>query len=154
MGVGTDDNSPHLGEWETASFVVERLSGCVVVRVSGELDLLTSPRLRDAVDVAAGFSPHIVVDLSALTMLDSTGLAVLVYAQSMASRRGSRLALVGVVRSLTTVLRMTRLDGVFVLYELLADAVAALTAPQTDRRDAARMVGQAPGRIEPEGAAG
>jgi anti-sigma B factor antagonist len=153
MGVAADHGSPHEGDGETASLVVERLSGCVVVRVSGELDLLTAPRLRDAVDVAAGFSSLIVVDLSSLKMLDSTGLAVLVYAQSMASRRGGSVALVGAVRSLRTVLRLTRLDGVLVLYEQLADAVAELTAPRADRRDAALMLRQAPVRTLPEGAA-
>jgi anti-sigma B factor antagonist len=150
MGVAAGYDSPQLSDGQAASFVVERLSGCVVVRVSRELDLLTSPTLRDAVDVAAGFSSHVVVDLSSLTMLDSTGLAVLVYAQSMVSRRGGRMALVGAVRSLRTVLRLTRLDGVLVLYEKLADAVAELTAPRTDRRDAVRMVGQAPVRTGPE----
>jgi anti-anti-sigma factor len=153
MGVSADDDSPPLGDGETASLVVERLSGCVVVRVSGELDLLTSPTLRDAVDVAAGFSRHIVVDLSSLTMLDSTGLAVLVYAHSMVSRRGGSVALVGAVRSLRTVLRVTRLDGVLVVYEQLADAVAALTAPRADRRAAVRLVGRAPVRAAPEGVA-
>jgi anti-sigma B factor antagonist len=50
-----------------------------VFSVSGELDAYTAPDLRDALDEElAGGKSWLIVDLTALTYLDSTGLGILV----------------------------------------------------------------------------
>jgi anti-anti-sigma factor len=52
--------------------------GSLIVRVSGELDLATAPMLEDALaGIEAGEGP-VVLDLSALTFIDSTGLRLAV----------------------------------------------------------------------------
>jgi stage II sporulation protein AA (anti-sigma F factor antagonist) len=55
-----------------------REGGRVVVRAEGEIDVRTAPGLRRALDeaVAAG-SGDLVVDMAAVTFLDSSGLGVL-----------------------------------------------------------------------------
>jgi anti-sigma B factor antagonist len=63
-------------------------SGHRVIRVGGELDLATVPALEEELQAAiAGESPRVVVDLSGLEFIDSTGIAVLV--QAMAQNNGS-----------------------------------------------------------------
>ena len=50
----------------------------VTVRVAGELDIATGPRLHGAVeDLRASGSSAIALDLGELTFIDSTGLALL-----------------------------------------------------------------------------
>jgi anti-sigma B factor antagonist len=47
------------------------------VLVSGELDLATSPKLDRALDGALGDADEVVLDLSAVTFIDSTGLSTI-----------------------------------------------------------------------------
>jgi anti-anti-sigma factor len=74
-----------------------RLPRAVVVSVSGDVDILTGARLRaelrDVVDVADHDGP-VLVDLTGVTLLSSTGLAVLVDARWHAQEHGRELVLV------------------------------------------------------------
>ena len=60
---------------------VTKEGGETVLALAGELDLYTSARLRERLsDLTHGARPRIVVDLSELTFVDSTGLGTLVTA--------------------------------------------------------------------------
>jgi len=64
---------------EGLSIAVERHGDALVVRVSGELDLLTTPRLDRAAERALrGRPPVLVLDLTNVTFLGSAGMASLV----------------------------------------------------------------------------
>jgi anti-anti-sigma factor len=65
----------------------------LVITVSGELDIATAPALRDRLDAAleAG-TRRLVIDLSAVTFLDSVALATIVHAKQRLPEDG-RLAL-------------------------------------------------------------
>jgi anti-anti-sigma factor len=69
--------------------------GRLVITVRGDLDLLTTPGLRDLADAElASFtaeSDEIVIDLSEVSFLDSTGIAVLVHAHRHAETIGRHL---------------------------------------------------------------
>ncbi len=53
-----------------------------VVVVSGEIDPATAPTLDEAIRRAEDYRPHVVVDLSGVTFMDSSGLEVLVSAHT------------------------------------------------------------------------
>lgn len=54
--------------------------GSPVVRLSGELDISNAHSLRDTMEAVVGTSPsRVVFDLSELTFMDSSGIAVMVY---------------------------------------------------------------------------
>lgn len=59
----------------------------VVVTVSGELDLETGPQLRDALAGILNRADAVLLDLTGVTFVDSTGLQALV-----ATRRRARLS--------------------------------------------------------------
>src|SRR6266571_803816 len=62
---------------------VEERNGAVIVRLAGELDLYNAHALRDELVAAAEREPErLVVDLSGLTFIDSTGLGVLIEART------------------------------------------------------------------------
>jgi anti-sigma B factor antagonist len=70
-----------------------------VLTVSGEIDLISGPRLRAALDEVlddpgASAPTCVVVDLTAVSFLGSAGLAVLVDAHEGASQRGIALKIV------------------------------------------------------------
>ena len=102
----------------------EARPGAVRLTLTGELDLATAYTFdRRLLDVEAQHPSLIVVDLRAVTMLDSTGLARLVSAQRRARRGGWRLVLVRGGRTVMRVLQTTRLDE---MLELTNDPEALL----------------------------
>jgi len=95
--------------------------GAVVIGVSGELDLASSPTLQEELETgAASRAEVVIVDLRQLEFMDSTGLSVLVRAHQRATERGQRFA---VVRGPQQVQRLLTLTGV-------ADRLALVDAPE------------------------
>lgn len=72
---------------------VERRGTALVVRPAGELDLATVDELRLVID-EAGPTPALVVDLTELEFLDTSGLRFLLKMQADAAAAGSELKLV------------------------------------------------------------
>jgi anti-sigma B factor antagonist len=94
---------------------VARSTSSVRLAVTGEVDSSTAPVLRDAVDGAfAAGAREIVVDLDAVTFLDSAGLCVLAGTHRRAEEDGVRLR---VLVSGRAVIRPLQITG---LWELLA----------------------------------
>jgi anti-sigma B factor antagonist len=111
-----------LGEASDAVLTVEHVppgpDGRLVVRVGGEIDMLTSPRLRAALfPVVSAAGSDVVIDLDAVTFLGSNGLGVLVELSQQATAVGTRLRLVCANRMAARPLTLTGLDQVLDLYE-------------------------------------
>jgi anti-anti-sigma factor len=67
------------GERSAADVAVSEEDGNPLVAICGELDLSTTEQVRSAVDAAlAGRQQRVVFDLSGLTFMDSSGIALLV----------------------------------------------------------------------------
>jgi len=79
---------------EDFSLAVEEAANGTVVWVTGELDMATSPELDDCLRSLNG--APITVDFSAVTFMDSGGVAVIARAMKHAAEHGSRFALRGV----------------------------------------------------------
>ena len=95
-----------------SNFNVETHNGdqAVVIGVTGELDLASSPALEQELESgAAAKAEVIIVDLRNLEFMDSTGLSVLVRAHQRATEKGQRF---GVVRGPQQVQRLLSLTGV------------------------------------------
>lgn len=110
---------------------VQRLeSGPVHVRVRGALDLAHAYRFDDAMRrVERGGHHCIVVDLSELDVLDSTGIARLVAVRRRTRRAGRRLVL---VRGPRPVQRLFSLAALTEHFEIVGD-VAAVVGPAPRR---------------------
>lgn len=94
----------------------EPLDDGVLVRLEGELDLATAPTLERVVNLAVDSgAPTVVLDLSALTFVDSTGIHVLIAAQRRALKQGFALVLRSPTQQVRKILRLTGLDQVMVI---------------------------------------
>jgi anti-sigma B factor antagonist len=79
---------------ELLSITRSREDGAVVLALSGELDVISSPELAEQLDaLAAEACPRVLLDLSGLSFVDSAGVSVLVKARHAAEAAGSRLIL-------------------------------------------------------------
>ena len=97
---------------------VERIEadGYALLAVEGEIDIATSPRLIAALnDVVTDTSGTVLVDLSDVEFMDSTGLALLIRVQRRMGRHGRGFAVVcpdGPVRRIFELTDMVETLGV------------------------------------------
>ena len=98
---------------------------CAVLRLAGEMDVYTSPKLRKQVaDLAENGTIHVIADLRGIEFLDSTGLGALVGSlKRLRVRQGSLM----VVTSGGRILRLFQITGLtraFALYRSVLDAIS------------------------------
>ncbi len=97
-----------------------------VVPLEGEIDLHVSPQI--GAQLAALIKqkpPKVVVDLSKVTYIDSSGLAVLIEAMQNVGGYGGSFALTGLQAGVRPIFEIARLDQVFRIFPDTAAALAA-----------------------------
>ncbi|MGA8259305.1 MAG: STAS domain-containing protein [Arenicellales bacterium] len=104
----------------------ERDGGATVVRLTGDVDLQHSPEARKVLLAAAKGGRPVVVDLSGVSYIDSSGIASLVEGLQEARKSGGSLALAAVSEGAMRVLHLARLDKVFVIADDVSAAIAKL----------------------------
>jgi anti-sigma B factor antagonist len=97
-----------------------------VVSLRGEIDVYTAPRLRQTlIDLIGGGATDLVVDMSAVDFLDSTGLGVLVGGLKRVKAKDGMLKLVVSQEKILKIFDITGLTKVFPIFGDLDEAVAA-----------------------------
>ncbi|WP_432927220.1 STAS domain-containing protein [Microbispora sp. CA-135349] len=119
------------GQPDTFSMLTVLDEGVVVIRMFGDLDLVSAPSLRACLAEAVGLRtpPRIVVDAEGLRFCDSTGLSVLMGALTAVRAAGGRLALSGAHGRFARMLKITGLDSELPSYGSATTAAAYLTEP-------------------------
>lgn len=97
-----------------------------VVELSGRFDAYEAPAVREWVDahLTQGIV-RLIVDLDAVTFIDSTALAVLVQGMKHSRQQDGDLILCGLQQPVRIIFELTRLDKAFRIYPTQADALAA-----------------------------
>jgi anti-sigma B factor antagonist len=92
------------------------LDSADVLPLEGEIDLHVSPRVERALaSIIANRPTQVVVDLSGVTFIDSSGLAVLIHALQTVQEYGGKLTLTGIKDDILSILEMARLDQLFLI---------------------------------------
>lgn len=100
--------------------------GCTVVELRGELDISGASGLRERLfDILAGQETSLILDLSGLRFIDSTGISVLVAAERRAHELGGSVSLAGPQKIVARVLHVTSLDRHFPIFPTVEDAILA-----------------------------
>lgn len=97
-----------------------------VAHLNGDVDLERSPLVRRALLDALRDRRPLVVDLSQVTYIDSSGIASLVEAYQTARKQQTPFLLAAVSPRALRVMQLARLDKVFDLRDTLDDALAAV----------------------------
>ncbi|GAB4281297.1 MAG: anti-sigma factor antagonist BldG [Coriobacteriia bacterium] len=98
--------------------------GVCVVKVAGEIDVYTSPRLREhLVKTIDGGCFHVVVDLSGVGFMDSSGLGALVSALRRIKEKDGTIRLASPREPVMKVLSITGLDKVFPVFDDVEQAL-------------------------------
>ena len=102
---------------------VREQQGVSIVSLSGEVDLETSPEARRVLLDCVGQGKPLLVDLSAVTYIDSSGVASLVETYQAARADGGSFALVMISDAVRRVLQLARLDKIFSIYDTIEDGI-------------------------------
>jgi anti-sigma B factor antagonist len=104
---------------------IQEKQGACVISFTGEVDLESSPEAREILLKCFGKTGRVLVDLSEVTYIDSSGVASLVEALQASKKAGSRFALAAVSEPTRRVLELARLDKVFTMYDSVEDGLNA-----------------------------
>lgn len=109
----------------TVEITTNRVGTTAVVTPHGDLDLVTSPEFRSAVDAAIDDgAAAMVIDLSDAGFLDSTALGVLL---SVHRRLAGRLAVAGAQPVVRRLFDVTQMGTVLRVRATVDEALASLT---------------------------
>ena len=100
--------------------------GATIITAVGDIDLLSTPSLRDAImtSVDQTESGPFVLDLTEVTFFGSAGLALLVAVHSHVTARGDELRIVvDANRSVIRPIEITGLDTTLNLFHTVAEAL-------------------------------
>ncbi len=109
---------------EDLSIHVHVIDDIEAFELTGSLDIATSPTVRAALTSASERGGHqLIVDLTQVDFLDSTGLGALIGGQRRAREFGGEVRIVAKEGQILRLLRITGLLKVFAVYPTLEDAV-------------------------------
>lgn len=115
----TSNQSP--GELKVRAEVRE---GAVLVIPSGEIDLTSSPVLRQELKRLQAEKPSLVlIDLGEVPYMDSAGVATLVEAMQFARKTSTRLVLFALQEKVRSIFEISRLDTVFTITDTIETAL-------------------------------
>jgi anti-sigma B factor antagonist len=116
------------GDFELTSAYLGR--NAHVLTVAGELDVATAPGLGDELErVSAEGATDAVVDLLAVSFVDSVALGILVDASKRMKAQGGTLRIVCDDRRIARIIEITGLDRVLRIHTTLRDALESLERP-------------------------
>ena len=103
---------------------VEALPKGVLLVVEGQVDMHTSPELRVKLreNLEKKMNP-LVVDLTKVQFIDSSGLATLIEALQAVGKYGGRLRLCGLAPAVKNLFKLSNLISIFDIRETREDAV-------------------------------
>ena len=111
--------------------LAEHPDGWRVVTIRGAVDLYETPGLKSLLlDAVAAGGGHAIVDLTAVTFLDSGGLAALLGAHRKSVRMGGRLVVVNVDADIARTFAVTGLDDVLPIAATVDDACRHLATSE------------------------
>ena len=95
--------------------IVSEDNGTAVVRVSGELDIFTAPRLSNALEGLVEDGRDVVLALRDTAFMESTGIAVLAQTHFALEERGGHLTVDSPRQNVFKVLELSGLTGIITI---------------------------------------
>ena len=103
---------------------VRKLDNVSIIDCSGDVDLSSSPRLRQVLlaEIKAG-GPSVLVHMADVAYVDSSGIATLVEGLQLSRQTKTRFGLYGLRPNARSVLELARLHKVFTIFDNETEAL-------------------------------
>jgi anti-sigma B factor antagonist len=99
--------------------------GSAVLRLQGKLNMVSAPAVREAiVSLVSEGHPRVVVDLSGVPFLDSSGLGALIAGLKSTRQAGGDLRIASPTEQVRLVLQLTNMERVLTPYATAEEAFA------------------------------
>ncbi|MBC8203479.1 MAG: STAS domain-containing protein [Planctomycetes bacterium] len=105
----------------------EQHVAAMVIQINGEMTADECDNFkRKMLEATNNFASDIIVDCTSLSLIDSVGLESLLWLSDEARRNKSRMRLACVPKTVSNILRLTRLDGAFSTHSNVEAAARSL----------------------------
>jgi anti-sigma B factor antagonist len=119
-----------------------------VIELAGGVDIYSAPRFKEVllqgIDDGAR---QVIVDLTNVTFIDSTGLGVLVSGAKRVRSQGVSFAIVSSTQSIMSIFEITGLDRLYSIYATRKEALRAATGQAAADDEAGPNEAAAPGSL-------
>ena len=103
---------------------VQEKDGAVIISLAGEIDMKCSSELRGKfMEIFKRKPAVLIVDMTKVEFMDSSGLAILVETLKWCRQNDSRLKLVGMVQTVRSIFEISRLDSIFQICDTIEEAL-------------------------------
>jgi len=97
----------------------------VIVELAGEIDMKCSAKIKNKFKEVFRNKPHaVIVDMTRVSFMDSSGLAVLVGALKRSRINNSELKLAGLTKDVKAIFEICRLETIFQIFDTLNEALS------------------------------
>jgi anti-sigma B factor antagonist len=101
----------------------KRSNDMVICSVSGDIDINSSPQIRKSFDkIIDGKTMKIIINLSGVSYIDSSGLATLVEILKKTRNYGGKLRLSNLAAKVKSLFEITKLEKLFDIYDTEEEA--------------------------------
>jgi len=105
----------------------QRENNVTILKLEGELDVYTSPKLKEKImTLIKTERPFVVLDLKGLSYMDSTGLGVMGAGLKRFRENGGNIVLVSPQKIIQKILEITNMDVSLKIYQSYQEAIAKL----------------------------
>ena len=104
---------------------VREEQGHHIVTLTGEIDLESSPQVRQILLDLVKKRENLIVDMASVAYIDSSGIATLVEAFQLTKKQGGRLTFACLNAAVIRVFTLARLDNVFSIHANIESALNA-----------------------------
>ena len=105
---------------------INERDGVTIVALEGDVDLQSSPEAREVLLGCVAGNLPVLVDLSDVGYIDSSGVASLVETLQESRKAGRNFALASVSAAAIKVLKLARLDKVFTIFDTVEDGIKGI----------------------------
>ena len=106
----------------------ENVKNALVVRLKGEIDQCAASQIRDNIDIEIMNSPkkNLIIDLDAVTLMDSSGIGLIVGRYKTVKNLGGNLLLAGGNSYVRKMIDLSGIGKIITMYKSIAEADKAL----------------------------
>ena len=104
---------------------VKKEGSAIVLELGGEIDMHCSARVKEKfMEIYQDKPPVLVVDMTEVKFMDSSGLATLVGVLKWCRLNNCELRLAGLTKGVRNIFDICRLESIFQMYDSLAEALS------------------------------
>lgn len=102
---------------------LEEKKDFIIIHSEGTVDLYSSPELRNEIQRQFKKCTTLIIDLSGVEYIDSSGIATLVEGLQVSKKIGKKFALTGITEQVKDVFSLARLEKVFNIYNSIEEII-------------------------------